>query len=328
MWWGWVDMSVGKYRSVSLSALGLGMLVALASVPTAASADIVPTIGLGTATSFAVLAGSTVTNTGASVIQGDVGVSPGLAVVGFPPGNVVSPSAIFAGAPVSDPKLDLVTAYNQAHDTPATSIAAELGGQLLIPGGYFGTAHGPLQLTGELILDGQDNASAVWVFQTDSTLTTASGSSITFVNGGSACNVFWQVGSSATIASGSDFVGTVLALTSITAVTGADIEGRLLARNGAVTLDTNDIVVDPACVGDSDFDSSDGVADTQELANSNPDAAAAIRDALGLTSPAALAATGAPAPSGAPALIALAIGAVLLLVGRRRLRARGPAESR
>ncbi|MEQ1737845.1 MAG: ice-binding family protein, partial [Rhodoglobus sp.] len=194
---------------VSAGAFSLGMLVALASAPVVASADIVPTIDLGTATSFAVLAGSTVTNTGASVIQGDVGVSPGLAVVGFPPGHVVPPSAIFSGAPASDPKLDLVTAYDQAHDTPATSITAELGGQSLIPGGYFGTDHGPLQLTGELVLDGEDDPLAVWVFQTDSTLTTASGSSVTFVNGGSACNVFWQVGSSATIGSGSDFVGTV-----------------------------------------------------------------------------------------------------------------------
>ncbi len=312
-------MSLSKLRAATAGALGLGALIALSSVPAVASADIVPTIGLGTATSFAVLAGSTVTNTGSSVIQGDVGVSPGLAVVGFPPGNVVAPSAIFAGAPSSDPKLDLVTAYDQAHATPATSIAVELGGQLLTPGGYFGTAHGPLQLTGNLVLDGQNNASAVWVFQTDSTLTTASGSSITFVNGGSPCSVFWQVGSSATIGSDSDFVGTVLALTSITAVSGADIQGRLLARNGAVTLDTNDIVVDAACVGATDLDRSGGVADTNELVESNPAAADAIREALGL---AALAATGLPAPGGASALIIVAVGAGLLLIGRRRLRAR------
>ncbi|MDP3209571.1 MAG: ice-binding family protein [Rhodoglobus sp.] len=302
-----------NYRAASVATLGLGVLIALASAPVVASAAIIPTIDLGTATSFAVLAGSTVTNTGASVIQGDVGVSPGLAVVGFPPGNVVPPAAIFSGAPANDPKVDLVTAYNQAQGATASTIPAELGGQSLVPGGYFGTAHGPLQLTGNLELDGENNPAAVWVFQTDSTLTTASGSSVSFVRGGSACRVFWQVGSSATIGSGSTFVGTVLALTSITAVTGADIQGRLLARNGAVTLDTNDIVVDPGCVTATGFDRSAGVADTNELATSSPAAAAAISAALGTTSVAMLAATGAGAPSGGPALLALAVGVVLVL---------------
>jgi len=262
----WGDlMSLLSTRAVGAGFLSLGIAVAVCAGPMAASADIVPTIGLGTASSFAVLAGSTVTNTGGSVIDGDVGVSPGLAIVGYPPGHVNAPSALFAGAPVDGPKADLVTAYNQAHDTPATSILPELGGQTLIPGGYFGTAHGPLQLTGDLVLDGQDNASAVWVFQTDSTLTTASGSTVSFINGGSVCNVFWQVGSSATIAGGSSFVGTVMALTSITAVTGADIEGRLLARNGAVTLDTNTIFVDPGCVTGEVIDRTEGTADSDSL---------------------------------------------------------------
>ncbi len=318
-------------RSRFVSGLGvvsLGGLLAIAALPLAASATIVPTIGLGTATSFAVLAGSTVTNTGSSTIGGDVGVSPGLAVVGFPPGNVVPPSAIFSGAPAHDPKLDLVTAYNQAHDTPAVSIAAELGGQTLVPGGYFGTAHGPLQLTGELVLNGEDDPSAVWVFQTDSTLTTASGSSVTFINGGSPCSVFWQVGSSATIGSGSDFVGTVLALTSITAVSGADIQGRLLARNGAVTLDDNDIVVDAACVDDTDFDRSSGVANTAELGASSPEAQAAIDDVLGISTSAELAATGTPLVGGVPALVALTVGLGLLLIGSRRIRSRERAELR
>ena len=258
-------MSFMTPRAVGAGILGLGLAAALCAAPLSASADIVPTIGLGTAAGFAVLAGSTVTNTGGSVIDGDVGVSPGLAIVGFPPGHVNAPSALFAGAPVDGAKNDLVTAYNQAHDTPATSILPELGGQLLIPGGYFGTAHGPLQITGDLVLDGQNNASAVWVFQTDSTLTTASGSTISFINGGSACNVFWQIGSSATLAGGSSFVGTVMALTSITAVTGADIEGRLLARNGAVTLDTNTIVVDPACVTGEVIDRDLGASDSDTL---------------------------------------------------------------
>ena len=326
-------MSIFRTRFLRISglvALGALLGVALTLVPSTQSANaaVVPAIGLGTASSFAVLAGSTVTNTGPSVLNGDIGVSPGLAVIGFPPGLVNAPGGILVGAPVNQPKIDLVTAYNQAYNTPSVSILPELGNQTLIPGGYFGTARGPLQITGPLVLDAQGDPNSVWVFQTDSTLVTATGSSVSFINGGSACNVFWQVGSSATLAAGSTFIGTVMALASITAVTGADIEGRLLARTAAVTLDTNDIVLDAGCVVPTvpAYDRSTAVGTTTALVAGNPAAAAAIAAAL---APAA-SATGpqlANSGSGEPrdvlpwaaAVVALFLGAMLMLrfKGRR-----------
>jgi type VI secretion system secreted protein VgrG len=139
-------------------------------------------------------------------------------------------------------KDDLVTAYDDAAGrTPAITVPTELGGSTLTEGVYRSTSGG-LGITGTLILDAQDDPEAVWIFQSDSTLITASGSKVELINGADACNVFWQVTSSATLGTSSTFVGTVLALTSITATTSATVEGRLLARNGAVTLDTNTFV--------------------------------------------------------------------------------------
>ena len=123
------------------------------------------------------------------------------------------------------------------------TVSADLGNQTLLPGVY--TSASSLGLTGELVLDGGGDSAAVFIFQAGSSLTTASGSRVSLINGANACNVFWQVGSSATLGTGSVFVGNLLALTSITATTGANVEGRLLARNGAVTLDTN-VVTSPA----------------------------------------------------------------------------------
>jgi hypothetical protein len=202
-------------------------------------------VGLGTATAFAVLAGSTVTNTGPSVIVGDLGVSPGAAVVGFPPGTVVG--AIHAAdAVATQAQADLTTAYNDAAGrTPVTTVATELGGTTLTEGVYDSAA-GTFQITGNLTLDAQGDPDAVFIFQTASTLITAAASTVTLIGGAQACNVFWQVGSSATLGTGSVFVGNILALTSITATTGASVNGRLLARNGAVTLDTN-TVLRPTC---------------------------------------------------------------------------------
>ena len=193
-------------------------------------------VGLGTAASFAVLAGQTVTNTGPSVITGGIGLSPGSAVTGFPPGTV-NGTIHTADAVALQAQADLTTAYNDAagRATSAT-ISADLGGQKLVPGVYTG---GTLGLTGTLTLDAQGDPNAVFVFQSASTLITASSSRVLVINGGDSCHVFWQVTSSATLGTSSVFVGTVLALTSITATTGAVIFGRLLARNGAVTLDSN-----------------------------------------------------------------------------------------
>jgi hypothetical protein len=134
----------------------------------------------------------------------------------------------------------LTTAYNTAAaQAPTGTVSADLGGQTLTPGVYNSATS--LGLTGALTLDAQGNANAVFIFQAGSTLTTASASSVNLVNGAQACNVFWQIGSSATLGTASTFRGSILALTSITATTGATVDGRLLARNGATTLDSNTV---------------------------------------------------------------------------------------
>jgi LPXTG-motif cell wall-anchored protein len=144
---------------------------------------------------------------------------------------------------VTAAKTALVTAYDDAAGrTPATTVTADLGGQTLVGGVYNAAA--AMALTGTLILDGQNDPDSVWVFQAGSTLTTAGSSVVQLINGAQPCHVFWQVGSSATFGTSSDFTGHVLALTSITATTGATFKGQLLARNGAVTLDTNTITND------------------------------------------------------------------------------------
>ena len=194
---------------------------------------------LGSAQSFAVLGGSTVTNTGSSVITGDLGVSPGSAVTGFPPGLVVGGTLHAADATALAAQNSTTTAYNSLASQACTQdlTGQDLGGKTLTPGVYCLSSSA--QLTGTLTLNAQGNASAVFIFKMGSTLTTGSNSSVAVTNGGSSCNVFWQVGSSATIGVGTSFVGNILALTSITLVTAARVDGRALARNGAVTLDTN-----------------------------------------------------------------------------------------
>ena len=226
-------MTSARLPSILL-ALTLGVAVSGVSGIHADAAQ--ARVGLGTAASFAVLAGQTVTNTGPSVITGGIGLSPGSAVTGFPPGTV-NGTIHTADAVALQAQADLTTAYNDAAGRAASAtVSADLGGQKLVPGVYTG---GTLGLTGTLTLDAQGDPSAVFVFQSASTLITASSSRVTIINGGNACNVFWQVTSSATLGTSSVFVGTVLALTSVTATTGAVIFGRLLARNGAVTLDSN-----------------------------------------------------------------------------------------
>ncbi len=196
---------------------------------------------LGTAQSFAVLASSTLTNTGPSTVIGDIGVSPGMAITGFPPGIVTG--TVHAGdAAAAQARADVVTAYNAlASDACDLDLTGQdLGGLTLAPGVYCLSS--AAQLTGALTLDAQGNPSAVFVFQIGSTLTSAANSSVMMINGGQPCNVFWQVGTSATVGAGTAFVGDILALTSITLTTGANVSGRALARNGAVTMDTNQIV--------------------------------------------------------------------------------------
>jgi hypothetical protein len=214
----------------------VALLVAGVFVSSARAAS----VSLGTAESFAVLAGSNVTNTGPSVISGDLGVSPGTAVTGFPPATVSAGSVHGADAVALQAQRDLVSAYNDAAGRSSTAtISADLAGSTLTPGVY--TSASSLGLSGALTLDARGDPNAVFVFQAGSTLTTASASRVVLIGGAQACNVFWQVGSSASIGSNSVFTGSVLALTSISLTTGASLNGRALARNGAVTLDTNTI---------------------------------------------------------------------------------------
>ncbi len=202
-------------------------------------------VGLGTATSFAVLAGQTITNTGSSVISGDVGLSPGSAAVGFPPGVINNGSLHITDAVAAQAQSDLTAAYlDAAGRTPVTPVGPDLSGLTLTTGVY---SAGAMSLTGTVILDAQGDPNASWVFQAASTLITGSTSVVSLTNGASACNVFWQVTSSATLGTSSTFVGTIMALTSIAATTSAQVTGRLLARNGAVTLDANVINAPTGC---------------------------------------------------------------------------------
>ena len=221
-----------KLLMIRFAMVLFGALPAFAQIP------------LGTSQSFSVLGGSTVTNTGSSVITGNLGVSPGSAVTGFPPG-IVAAGAIHAGdATAAQAQSDLTTAYNVAAGMPCgvDLTGQNLGGLTLTPNVYCFTSSAAL--TGTLTLNLQGNPNAFFLFKIGSTLTTASASSVVLTNsGGATCpsNLFWQVGSSATLGTGSSFGGNILALTSITMTTGAGLNGRALARNGAVTLDTNTV---------------------------------------------------------------------------------------
>jgi len=226
-------MKSRRLRLLALSFLPLPLVVLSAFAKSDHS------VNLGTAGSYAVLAGSTVTNTGSSVLTGNLGVWPGTAVTGFPPGLVVGGTIHAGDAAAAQAQRDLTTAYNQAMGlTPTSILTGNLGGLVLTPGVYrFASS---AQLTGTLTLNNLGNPNALFVFQIGSTLTTASNSSVIFSNSLTDSNVYWQVGSSATLGTTTAFQGNILALTSITLNTGATIGcGSALARNGAVTLDSN-----------------------------------------------------------------------------------------
>ncbi len=182
------------------------------------------------------------TNTGPTVITGDLGIHPGSVVTGFPPGIVIAGTTHAADAVALQAKDDLVAAYDaldaQGCDQTFPN-AADLVGLTLGPGVYCSASS--LFLSGTLTLDAQFNPNAVWVFKTGSTLITASASTVRMTNGGQQCNVFWEVGSSATLGTTTTFIGNILALTSISLNTGANVSGRVLARNGSVTMDSNTV---------------------------------------------------------------------------------------
>jgi len=218
----------------------IGVLVGLVGGASAAATA----VGLGTADSYAVLAGSGITNTGPTTVTGDLGTFPTTSMTGIASITVIG--ANHAGDAVTQgAKTNLVTAYDTAAgEGPTNPIAADLGGRTLVAGVYNSASS--IGLTGTLTLDAGGDPNAVFVFQAGSSLTTASGSQVSMINGAQSCNVFWQVGSSATLGTGSTFRGTIIALTSITVTTGVTVDGRVLARNGAVTLDT-DTITRSAC---------------------------------------------------------------------------------
>lgn len=186
---------------------------------------------------FSVLAGSAVTNTGSTTVNGSVGIYPGTSVTGFPPG-LASGTIDIADSAAAQAQAALTAGYlDAAGRSGGTSVSGDLVGRTLTAGVYKSTSS--LENSGDVTLDAQGDPSAVFIFQIASTLTTGSGSHVILANGASACNVFWQVGSSATLGTNSIFKGNILALTSITVTTGVNLEGRVLARNGAVTLDSN-----------------------------------------------------------------------------------------
>ena len=203
-------------------------------------------VPVGTACSFGILAGSTVTNVNnvGTIVTGDVGVWPGTAITGFPPG-ILTGTKHAGDAVAQTAQGDLTVAYNYAAGAAGgQAIPADIGSSTKFPGVYKTSTS--LAITGNLTLDGQGDPNAVWIFQIGSTLTTAAGNSqVILSNGANAHNVFWQVGSSATLGTNTIFAGTIMAQASITLTTGAVLNGRALARTGAVSLDTNLVNVPP-----------------------------------------------------------------------------------
>jgi hypothetical protein len=230
---------------LGIASLAVALIAALAL---AAGSRAATSVGLGTANSFAVLAGAGVTNTGPSVINGDLGTSPTPAVTGFggAPNGTVNGATYQADALAGQAQADLITAYNDAAGQgPVNTLPTELGGQTLTPGVYDSES-GVFGITGTLTLNGQGNPDAVFIFKTTTTLISASASQVLMINGAQSCNLFWQVGSSATLGTGSAFAGNILALESIELNSGVTVLGRLLARNASVTL-INDTVTRADC---------------------------------------------------------------------------------
>jgi hypothetical protein len=282
----------GRGRWGTAARVGTG-LAALALVGTVFSpaASAAQTVQLGTAAPFAVLAGTAVTDVPTSAITGDVGLSPaaGSNYTGLTQaevtGTIYSTNAAGPAGSVDDPSLlttaknDLTTAYVAAAGEPPTTTFTttdnQLGGKTLTPGVYaFGhAATANISAASPLVLNGEGDENAVFVFQASSDLVTASNSVVELENGAQACNVFWQVGSSATLNSASTFVGTILALTSATLLTGATVQGRVLAQNGDVTLDANTITAPTTCLTTTTTTTTSPTATTSPTTTTSPSGA-------------------------------------------------------
>lgn len=233
-------MSSPTHLKRGFAGVILAVFLALA-VPAAVQAA---PVDLATASPFVVLGGTTVTNEETSVLNGDLGVSPGTALTGFGPPSLVTGVEHAADGVAGGAQANLTTAYNVAAEQPSTLLTGNLGNRKLGPGAYnYSSA---ALLTGALTLDGEGDPGAEFVIQIGSQLTTASGSSVVLENGASPCNVYWQVGSSAVLGTTTAFAGNLMALTSISLNNGVVVNGRMLARNGQVSL-INDVLTRPVC---------------------------------------------------------------------------------
>lgn len=303
------NRSIRPLVVTTLTGLTVGSLMILGAGPALAATD----VPLATASAFAVVAGSTVTNTGPSVINGDIGLAPGTAVVGFPPGSQATGATYVANPIALQAQADLTTAISSASGQALEfTVPANLGGQNLVAGLYESGGVFEINSGGLLTLTG--DADDVFVFRSTSTLITGSASTV-LLNGVDACNVYWVVPSSATLGTSSTFVGTVLAEQSISATTGTTVEGRLLTRIGAVTLDTTTITTPAGC---STLTVNDGTGTTADLASARTAAEVEAARLAALQAAAVLAATGTEMalPAGLAAVVI--IGGVLALGVRKR----------
>ena len=237
----------GLARETSRKAgAGLASIVSLGLIFAGSAAAANPPVDLGSASSFSVLAGSTVTNTGPTTMFGDLGLDPGSAITGAP--HALGATHVDDAVALSA-KNSLTSSWTDAAGRPAIALAsADLSGLTFTPGVYAASSS-LLFSAGEVTLDAQGDPNAVFIFKVGSSLTTGSATKVLLVNGAQPCNVFWEIGASATLGTNSTFAGTVMALTTITAQTGATLDGRLLARNGAVNLDTNTITTSACAAG-------------------------------------------------------------------------------
>lgn len=329
-----------KNSKALVAIVGIALIIAIGAMAgrTAIAAG-PPTINLGTAANFSILAGTpSITNTGPSTTDRSVGIDPAASVIGFggAPNGTVGGTIEAANAVSLQAKADLATAYGVAASAPVIASHTSLGGLTLV-GGVYNSGGGTLDLTGTLTLNGQNDPSSVWIFQASSDLITASSSVVAFINGASPCNVFWQVTSSATLGSGSTFVGTIMALTSITVNNGVTVYGRALARNGAVTL-INDRFLTLACAGGAGVapapTPAPPVPPTQPAFTAAPSAtvaptAAAIATAAPSVAPSAtptvaraqvLPSTSTNEPLSSLLMLAIAMAGIGFLILRRRVR--------